>query len=85
MTRSVDPFGFRSLGGVDERGPAALARVAVESELRHDESLPAGVEEGAVHLPRVVREDPQVRHLVREPLRLGVTVVGSHSDQDDHS
>src|SRR6266540_1660496 len=65
----------------DEARPVALARVAVERELGHDEHAAGDLGEREVHLPRCVLEHAQRRHLVGEQAGVVLPIVASHPEQ----
>ena len=45
----------------DVGGTVSLLRAGEKRELAHDEVLAFRIEEGEVHLPRIVFEDPQIQ------------------------
>src|SRR5262249_30456600 len=59
----------------------AFRRVGDQRELRDGERGAAGVEERAVELAVVVREDPQPRDAARETVGLGLGVSLRHADE----
>src|SRR5204862_1163242 len=57
-----------------ETGPASLARVAVQRELRHDQHTATRLGEIAIHLPFGIAEDAQAEDLLGHPAELCISV-----------
>src|SRR5690606_9116303 len=66
---------------LDEAGPPALPRVAVERELADDQYTAADFLQRKIHLPLGIGEQPQPHYLVRHPPQPVFVVVGTESDQ----
>src|SRR5439155_10456119 len=77
-------LGWRRL---EEGGPAALARVREQGELRDDESRSADLDQRALHaagaLGRLGGKEAHVRDFVREPVGLGRAVALRDTDVDE--
>ena len=72
-------------GGGDERRAVPLLRVGEQGELGDDQRAVTAVEHGEVHLFLVVFEDPEVRDLLREKVRLRLGIVFVDAEQDEES
>jgi len=68
-------------GGFDEGRTAALARIAVQGELGHHQSLTAHVQEGTVHFALFVFKDAQMGYFSGQVLGLGVGIRVGDADQ----
>ena len=69
-------------GGRGKARPVAL-RLGGQRELADDEGGAAGVDERAVHAAGIVLENPQVDHLARQPVGLGLAIAGHGADQHE--
>jgi len=67
--------------GVRETRAVALARVSDERELAHYQCGPGRVEQALGELAVLVLEDPQLRHLLREPLHVAGLVLALDPEQ----
>lgn len=74
----------RRHGGVERRTPP-LARRARDREVRDEQDGSLDVEDGQVHLPRVVLEDPEIDELVGPPGEVGGRVVLLDADKRDQA
>ena len=54
-----------------------------ERELAHDERGPGRVDQAVSELAALVLEDPQLRHLPRQPLRLTRVVLALDPEEND--
>src|SRR5206468_1383122 len=72
---------LRTFGG----GTPAGTRVRIQGELRHDECLPADVEQCQVRLSGGVVEDPQLGDPSGQRVGRRLVIVRAHAEQDDQS
>jgi hypothetical protein len=63
--------------------PAALAAIAVQSELRYNQERASGLQDAAVHAPRFVRKDAEVNRLLRQILGVLAAVRMGYTQENE--
>ncbi len=81
----VQPASQLGAGRGTERRPPALAAIAVQGELRHDEQLAPKVKQGMVEFSGLVRKDAQPDNFVAEIVGLCLGVIGPNAEQDNQA
>src|SRR5262249_49851328 len=81
----VEPLGQLRGRGLDEAWPAALAAVAQQRELAHDQERPVGVGKREIHLALGIVEDAKLDRLVGELLSVGLGVALLDAEQYDQA
>ena len=81
----IEGLGDLGAGGTDVGWAVAFLRLRHEGELRHDDDVPADVEDAAVHHPVFVVEDAQLCGLLHEVLDVLRCVVWGDTDEDEHA
>src|SRR5690606_10683942 len=65
-----------------EARTTTLPRIPVERELAHHQHLPAHLLQVQVHLPGLVRKEPQPHDLVRHPLQHRIVIRCPETDEE---
>jgi hypothetical protein len=65
----------------NERRTPPLSRIPQQRELAHHKDFSPDIGNGAVHLPVIIGEDPQLDELASQRYHLSIAIAGGHPHQ----